>query len=200
MIKFSTLGLLKNRRFEASLVILCLTVASIVAAKTYITSSQPMTKPQTSIEYPPLRLTMVLDKTDFAAGEDLTIGFTLKNISNETVTITYSEAIYGEEEGHMFRLCFSFEILDANNTRVHSYTHGWGATQALWSLNLHPMEEISQTMHWNQKPDYDDSSRVPSGPYSIRAIIPPRYPASTFWINNGPRIGLETPSITFTIS
>jgi len=61
--------------------------AGVYSYSVSLTSQKPM-GPSVSITSSPIELSIGLDKTEYASSENLTVHFSLRNISNQTVTVT----------------------------------------------------------------------------------------------------------------
>jgi len=172
----------------------------IVAANAYRTYFMPGIGPQVSVSSYPLKLTMRLDTTDVAAGENVSMHFTLTNLSNDSVKITYT-GINGDEESEFPRgkkihyMVFGYVV--SNETGATVYSRGGGPSLAsLWSFTLVPLEEVSQTVIWNRNLVRPDGLSAPPGIYNIRGIIPP---GALMSIDGGPWITIETPAIAVVV-
>lgn len=177
--------------------------------------SLPQVGPRVTITSPPLEFSMQLDKTEYGVGENMTIVFDLKNISNETISLAkgecdpvdphYGGLISTEANGANMQqgpqgslsglFHFGFSIVDENGTDVYRHVEGW--LQAVYEIVLEPggyvkqtllLDPVTQTLIANQ---LVDGHPLLSGTYQITAIL-------DFSVNKA-GVTLETPSITFTI-
>jgi hypothetical protein len=165
----------------------------------YLASLPPAAGPLVTIASQPLQLSLQIDKTEYTIGENITIRFWLKNTSNKTITITYSDAYY--YDGRF--MAFDFIITSVNGSEIYSYGDTHGAEAAVTPFTLDAGQEINQTVLWEQTAWNQlrtEEVQVPAGTYYIRAAIPPGTANSMFGITgNAHGIRLETPSITFLI-
>jgi len=151
------------------------------------------------ITSPPIEFSMELDKTAYAYGENMTITFCLKNISNETVTVgktsmDFATGILSTETkgvndtiGNSFHMGFS--MVDDNGTVI--YERFKGPFQATYEFTVEPDGYVRQIFFWKH---YDWlASPLPRGTYQIRGIFygscVPGFPTSA----------LVTPSIAFIV-
>lgn len=198
------------RRVVFLIAILVVTLVAGVYA--YIASLRPQRGPRVSITSHPVEFSMELNKAEYQYGENITITFLLKNISNQTMQFTklsgrgapiYNTFITEVEgvnnpQGIGTLAHFDFSITDANGTQVYWWSGGF-SIPATYDIFFEPSGYLKQTLVW----DYDYGNWgmeriLPKGTYQIRGML--RY----ILINRGngwsaPAITLETPSITFTI-
>lgn len=176
----------------SSLLIGSVVVSSIVAAL-YFSSQLHGIGPQASVESYPLSLSVGLDKTEFMLGENITVRCAIKNISNETITITFYAAYGYVDDNRVYHQVYcDFIVTDINGTEVYRWSQIQGALGTIYSITLNPNEERANNLLW-WPPLLKE---VPPGTYFVRARTPT---TGTFQINNGPRISIESPSIKFII-
>ena len=184
---------------RAALLIVIVAAASVAAAYAYISVRLPQAGPQVSVVSQPLKLTIGLDKTEFKLGENITVGCSVENVGNETITITFSSRYgYLDDQDKFHRVYFDFIVTDANGTEIYKWSWGQGAAAATYEVAINPGEELKNAFTWKQNVNCPEDLLVSRGTYFIKGTMPPG--ASIFRINNGPSIRLETPSITFTIN
>lgn len=182
-------------------VLIVILVSSIYA---YYRSSSPQSGPRTSITSWPLELSIQLDKTDYIERENISITFSLTNLSNETVVITRirwptssSLGVQTESYGatapverdldHQFH--FGLVINSSNGTEVLRAESS--ILTAIYRIQLSGSGYIKQTTSLSS-----DMWRMalPKDAYQIRSIL---YHTGV----NGTAlpVTLETPSIGFAI-
>jgi len=188
----------RSHPLRAASLIVIVAVASVAAAYAYISVRLPQAGPQVSVVSHPLKLAIGLDKTEFKPDENITVGCSVENIGNETITITFS-SIYGyvDNQNNFHEVYFDFIITDATNTEIYKWSYRQGALGSTYEVTLKPGEELKNTFTWKQNTNYADVL-VSTGTYFIKGIMPPG--RSEFQINHGPWISLETPSMTFAIN
>ena len=165
-----------------------------VSVYAYLASLPSPPGPRVTITSPPLEFSMQIGKTEYNLGENMTIRFWLKNTSNMTITLDYSEEYIYEGKA----MLFDFIITSANGTEVYRWSEGHFALAVVYDFTLDPGQEINQTNIWFQTswdPLYIKEVQVPAGTYYIRGVIPPR--RAGFGINGVGQIALETPSVAF---
>jgi len=171
-------------------------VVAIVATSAFAFWLSPPHKsgPKASTVSQPLEFTIELDKTEFQQGEDVTVRLSLRNISNETITVAWPN--YHIYEGMV--MYFNFNVLDENGTVVYAWKMNYGYAQAFITRPLEPNEEITNAYPWHQLTDLAlGSGQVPEGSYSVRGL------SRLFELtvgNQKTKMTLETPTIAFTIT
>ena len=135
-------GWFASNRRKAVMLVSVLIAASVLSVYAYLSSLTPQGGPRATVVSPPLEFWMELDKTDYAYGENMTITFYLKNISNETITVTkssiwsfdpmWTDMLYTEAEGvsslnggyvnDVFH--FRFSVAFANGTEIFKWSTG----------------------------------------------------------------------------
>ena len=207
----STIGLLRSRSRRVMLLVGILVVGLASIAYAYWVSL-PLSGtggPSVSITSPPFQLSIGLDKTAYAVTDNLTVLFSLRNISNKTVTVTEpSRSNFGLEPGvSSFRLETSAEGVTSNRP-LHSGFHfyfSWvysNGTVMFDTRSLFRMAEITdivlapdgclnQTLYIS--PTEEFGQPLPTGVFQIRGFL------SHVWIdgNVGQTVTLETPTIAF---
>ncbi len=183
-----------------------LTISAILIATVVVTASvywifyMPRNSPRVSVISDPIELSFALDKTEFAVGENISMNFILKNLSNTSLDVAFSSPTIGDSDvdngmkGQF--MIFGYLIEDENDTEVFRSSHTRTSLSVVWHLAIGPLEQRSQTVLWDQNLKYPDYQDLSSGEYSIRGMIPP---TSRITINGGPAIVIETPSIAFTV-
>jgi hypothetical protein len=183
--------------------------------------SPPLPKtagPSVSITSAPLQLSIGLDKTEYAATDNLTVYFSLRNISNKTVTVTETHGsglgleplisgirLTTSAEGvsvpvdpykldHRFHFYFSW--VESNGTVIFDMRN-LGRLNELYDIVLEPNGCLNQTLYISPT-DYFGIPGLPplTGAFQIRGFL------SDVWINGiaGPTVTLETPGIAFAVN
>lgn len=170
--------------------LLVIIVIAMVAVGTfaYWLSPPHISGPKTSIVSFPLEFAIELDKGEFQQGENVTIRLSLKNISNETIKVTY-----GSWSGSMY---FDFHILDENGIVIYAFTHNYAYYQSVVAKMIGPSKELTSICIWHQVKDYS-ASQVPRGSYAVKGL------SRLFRLTAGDQtieMTLETPTIAFTIT
>jgi len=162
----------------------------------------PAPKHMAFVENYPLWASIELEKQEFNAGENVTATCKLKNIGNEAITIHFSQEMRELDESggvpHSYRVYFNLVVTDTEGNTVFSWQINRGATGNIVSISVGPGEELSNTFMWNQKTKDVGGlgEQVPPGTYLVKAKVAPR---ALLWINDGPWITLETPSILLVV-
>jgi hypothetical protein len=81
----------RSRKIMLLIVILVASLAAGVYSYRVSLPSPKSVGPSVSITSSPIQFSVGLDKTEYASSENLTVYFSLRNISNETVTVTELE-------------------------------------------------------------------------------------------------------------
>ena len=157
----------------------------------YLSFLPPPAGPRASILSYPLEFSVELDKAEYLVGENATIRLCLKNIGNQTITLTFPSmwTEYDYDKRRSYSMHFDFTITDANGAEVYQWSKGRLAIPATYDVTLNPEEEINNTILWY----YPKYVSVPAGIYSLRGMLY-RIEVAGIW-----PITLETPQITFTI-
>jgi hypothetical protein len=149
---------------------------------------------------------MGLDKTEYATTDNLTVYFSLRNISNKTVTVTEtSHGILGvDPNAHGFRLATSAEGVTSRGLNAFHFQFSWvysNGTVIFDTRNLLRMPEIAdivlapngclnQTLYISPTEYF---APVPTGAFQIRGFL--------FHVcidgSAPPTVTLETPTIAF---
>ena len=165
--------------------------------------------PSVSITSPPLQLSMGLDKTEYATTDNLTVYFSLRNISNKTVTVTESSwSNFGlEPRVSSFRLetsaegvtsshlsnafHFQFSWVYSNGTVVFDTRNLFRGSE-IYDIVLAPDGCLNQTLYIS--PTEEFGRPLQAGALLIRGFL------SHVYIDGSapPTVTLETPSIAFT--
>jgi len=184
-------------------VVLILAVVSGVAVYAYLGLLTPQAGPRVIITSPPIDFSMELDKAEYKYGKNITIVLSLRNISNQTITmhkrsrwpywrghpvgpVVFTE-FYGvspEDENEARGLIhFGFSITHQNGTVI--FRQYEGPLAATYDIDIYTGGYIKQTWIWDLP--------LPKATYQIRGIlscdVPGAFQHST----------LETPSITFIV-
>ena len=190
----------KNHPLKASSLVLILAAASIATTYAYLSTLPAKSGPQASIESYPLKLTVGLNKTEFALGENITINISLENVSNETITLTFYSAFAGIDiENEYHQAHFEYVITDINGTEICRWSDSRGALAVVNYVTLDPGQKLFNMFVWDQDIGDDDAVQIPVGTYHVRAAMPPGK-SGGFNINSDTAwVSLETPSIMFTV-
>jgi len=166
-----------NRRKAVTLVSV-LIAASALSVYAWLSSLTPQGGPRVAIVSPPLEFWMELDKTEYAYGENVTIAFRLKNISNETITVSKSSMdllppafisteASGANGSYLGPFHFGLSITDSNGTVI--YERFEGPYAATYRFTVEPDGYVRQIFFWKH---YDWlASPLPKGTYQIRGIF-----------------------------
>jgi hypothetical protein len=170
--------------------------------------------PRVSITSTPLQLSIGLDKTEYAATDNLTVYFSLRNISNKTVTLT-EHVRYGlglepldpvfrattsaegasTSEPNMINTLFHFHFrwVDSNGTVIYDTTSLF-LYSALYDIVLAPDGYLNQTLHISIPGLFGIDGQSPRiEAYQISGML---YGVT---ISGSNELTIETPSIGFTI-
>jgi len=166
-----------------TILVIILVSSSIYA---YYWSLPPHVGPRVTLVSPPLEFSLQLEKTTFVTGENISVSISLRNISNQTVTLRWSEYGTGDSgpEGYFAssvfpadspkRAVLDFSVLDENNTLIYGLIGR--RNQAVVSRMLTAGEVVTQTFVWNQLVvDFQEYTYVPipSGLYYMKASTLP---------------------------
>jgi hypothetical protein len=140
----------------------------------------------------PLEFSIQLDKAEFKLGELINVTFTLRNISNNTVSLSWGNG-----------LILDFSINDANGTLIWQWSWNHAHIDAVIDITLEPGQRLSDifphiaTFYWWDQMIWDN--QVPKGTYFINGIVPN---VSVFVEGEAVAqdLSYETPSISFTIN
>ena len=207
----SAIRLLRSRSRRVMLLvgILAVGLASIAYAY-WVSLPFPGTEgPSVSITSPPLQLSMGLDKTEYLTTDNLTVYFSLRNVSNKTVTVTESSrySLGVDPNGHGFRLKtsaegvtssrlensfhFQFSWVHSNGTVMLDTRNQFVHSAVIYDIVLAPNGCVNQTL-WISYTDFFGRP-LPTGAFQIRGFL------SHVYIDGSapPTVTLETPSIAF---
>ena len=179
---------------RAALLIAILVVALVAGVYAYLSSPQPRAGPKASVTSPPLEISISLDEAEYEPWpiDNVTITFTVKNISNQTV-ILHRNSFFGYMDIPVY--LGDWSITDSNGTELYRYSIIHGSIQSVINFGIKPGEEINQAYVWYQ--EYYDSSwrnlHASPGTYFIKGIL------NGYGINGGPAVTIETPQISFVI-
>lgn len=162
-------------------------VTAVYAYLASLPSLPPLSGPKVTVTSSPLEFSMGLDKTDFLLGENVTIHFSLENISNETKKLAWLNDYCG--------WYFDYCVMDENNTVVYHWVMEYGCYPMIVDKVLDSGENISNTYVWHQTLGYPSYSQVPCGIYSVKGLTLP-----LILDDQSNIITIETPTITFTIA
>jgi hypothetical protein len=176
-------------------------------------SSSKTMGPRTSTTSTSLQLSMSLDKTEYATSDNLTVYFSLRNISDKTVTVTQTygtslgleplvtefkltTSAEGVSSSHLEKFHFRLIWVDSNGTVVADLPYQLARQGIVYYIVLEPNGSLNQTLYISIT-DYFGVYGLPpkTGTFQIRGLL------SDVWIDGiaGPTVTLETPSIGFTI-
>ena len=169
-------------------------IALIVATSAYINSLRPIIGPRASVVSDTIEFSIGLNKTNFEQNEDVYVAISLTNISNKTMTISWSSYYYAFGQ----QLYFDFYVTGSNGSRVFQWSHFVAACLAATNKVLNPGEVLTNFYKWPQiytdLPVYDVPT-VPAGTYSVVGFTR----AMALKTDSQTRISLETPSLSFSI-
>ena len=200
------LGLRSKRIIVLTVVIVAALGVSIFA---YTISLPPPKGPKVTITSPPFEFSMSLDKSVYSLHDNVTISFSLRNISNETVTIEKSSMdfegpglVATESEGvtigvgyasYLVSVLFHFGYILYNSSGAVIDQALEGIAQAGYSLVFEPNASLNQTLS-KTLAEYrvgQPLSPIQEGSYQISGAI--------WGLTNAENSTLETPPIKFTI-
>lgn len=169
--------------------------------------------PSVSITSTPLQLSIGLDKTEYATTDNLTLYFSLRNISNKTVTVekTFGSTLGTEPLVPTYTLTtstegvstpgdpnevkgfqFGFTWLDSNGTVVEHQPEVMLAV--VYDILLEPSGCLNQTLYISITDFYGISGQpAQTGAFQIQGSLP------RVLVDGVGPITLETPSISFAI-
>jgi len=202
---------------------LIIVVALSVVAYAYWRSLPSQTGPMVTLTSPPFELSLALDKTAYSLDNNMTIAFYLRNISNETTTITEPDIMGVDPNDPAVTLAtmsegvntsynipgdnplgvefpFSFTLFSSNGTVVDKFPSGGGIT-TLISIFFQPGASLNQALQVNLT-KYSERNLAPmghslqKGAYQISATFS-AYMGDVDHLTQ--TFALETPSIAFTI-
>lgn len=177
-------------------VILALGLAAVLVASiyAYYLSITPHRSPKASVTSGPLEFSVELNRTDFLAGESVSVRIRAKNTANATIKLVWSEVhLWSDPEQIAY---FDYSICDANGTEVFQWLRGVGAEAVIIERTLNPSEQLVNIHNWTQTTGYPDFTTVQKGNYLVKALL-----SDVALEFNGQRstITLETPDVTITI-
>ncbi|MGB9134989.1 MAG: hypothetical protein WCC63_05345, partial [Candidatus Bathyarchaeia archaeon] len=117
----------RSRRVMLLVGILAVGLASIAYAYWVLVPLPGAAGPSVSITSPPLQLSMGLDKTEYGAIDNLTVYFSLRNVSNKTVTVTEG-AFYSlgfDSKYPVFRATTSAEGVTSSRDNAFHFHFSW---------------------------------------------------------------------------
>ena len=191
------------RSHKSILLVSVLLIASF-AISVYFASLPPRTGPQVSITSFPVELSFGLDKTEYASGENITIEFYVRNISNATLrmmkgyrwganpsvvsTESFGASTQRTERNvvdHYFH--FGLALAYSNGTEILRTVHGINPT--VYDILLEPNGYIRQTVKFGRQWGITPLS---TGTYELQAIF-------IAGLNKTSSITLETRWVCFRI-
>jgi hypothetical protein len=199
-------SLLGSRPRKVGLLAAVLVIVLVVSSYAYMASLQTQEGPRVTITSPPVEFSIELDKTEYQFGENVTIIFCLKNISNQTIIVgkpywwpidpSYNilatdscgaNISGGAPVSHLLNNLFHFglSIISQNGTEV--FNESTGIFPTTYDIIIEPNGYVKQTLIWN-----NNWKLLPKDTYQIRGI-------QDCGILGLGSIILETPTITFTI-
>ena len=150
----------RSRKIMVLTVILVVSLAAGVYSYWVSLPSKPV-GPSVSITSAPIQFSIGLDKTEYTSSENLTVHFSLRNISNQTVTVTelswyaldltspYSEfklASNSEGVSSNSHFHFYFSWVDDNGTVILDTTHIF-LYQDVYDMIFAPYGCLNQTLY-----------------------------------------------------
>ena len=198
-------------------VLLAIILAMGLAAGTYayyaLVPLSETVGPSVSITSPPLQLSLSLDKAEYQTSDNLTLSFSLRNISNRTVTMTESRTyslasvarytttsavgVSTRNAGELERRsCFDFTLVGSDGTFADVPRAGIGFPEMFY-VALEPDGCLNQTFSFSSLLSFWNlmiSDQPPhTGTFQIRASL------ADFSVEGIDAATFETPSIAFTI-
>ncbi len=172
--------------FALSVVTVLVGVLSVYGIRTFLLPKAE--GPTTSvITFPPLELKLELNKTEFDFGEPIYLKVTLRNISNETITLNFSF-----REGRT-----GFKVFNANGTPFFD-TPPFPFPLGPDIFSMEPNQQISRGYAWHQMSNILSTNyygrQVPDGTYTIIGKTSSPFTVGSTVVNS-----LETPPITIRI-
>ncbi len=167
-------------------------VVAVFVATAYRASLLPRGGPKATMISLPLEFSIQLEKAEFDQDEPINVTFTLKNISNKTISLSWRNG-----------LILDFSIKDVNSTLIWQWSWNHAHTDAVINIALKAGQQLSEIYPyiateylWDQM-IWDN--QVPKGTYFINGIVPN---VALFVedkaVAHGP--SYETPTIAFTIN
>ena len=188
---------------KRTLLLVAVLVVAFVGSYAYFASLPPRTGPRASLTSFPFELSIGLDKTEYVSGENITVEFHLKNISNATLRMMKSyrwpndpsvvstesfgastQPIQGEVS-HLFH--FGLALAYGNGTEILREVNGIFPT--VYYILLEPNGYTKQTVKFGRQLGI---SPLATGTYELQAIF-------IAGLNRTSSIDLETPWISFRI-
>ena len=173
------------RKFLVAIGFVIFAVA-VFAAVAYRALLLPHEGPKATTISLPLEFSMQLEKAEFLRSEDVTVHISLRNISNKTIGLEWSDFTMIDDQV----VTIDFVILDTNNSQIYRFSQHRAYLQAVKEETLGPGEQLANVLVWNP-------GSGPEDVYSVKALTRPfalSVNGQTTWSNY-----LETPTITFTI-
>ena len=204
-----------RKTLVAALVII---VALSVVAYAYWRSLPSQTGPIVTLTSPPIELSLLLDKTDQVISSNMSVHFSLRNISNMTITLTWPNWPWrpvGTDEGKYWLtttaegiamyddtllyqgLQFGYILTSSNGTIIEDNPSDYIIIPSSYDITFEPNASINQTLTIDLL-QYRDQMHHPiqQGTYQISATL-------HAYLNEGGNftgpLTWETPSITFTL-
>ena len=189
-----------------------LAVVLVLSGVYVLLSLPPHMGSRASAVFGPLEFSLQLEKRFFVRGENISVSISLKNISNQTITMGWAEygiripadwdgyfmsSIFSESGPTRWRAVLNFVASDENGTWIYGFIGRRELSEV--SRALAPDETVTQTFLWNQKVDNRWSESpvvvlIPFGTYYIKALsLPTRVEEWPFFEQP------ETPSMTIRI-
>jgi hypothetical protein len=200
---------------------LAITIALSVVAYAYWKSLPSITGPKVTLTSSPFELSMALDKTEYSLVDNMSVSFYLRNISNETVTLTWpnwpwrpesnlndegkfwltttAEGVTSSDDTLLYQgLQFGYILTDSNGTVIENNPNRYVIIPSTYSIDFEPNASIIQTLTIDLAQYVDDSfNPLQQGTYQISATLHAylnergNFTGSLTW---------ETPSIAFAIA
>jgi hypothetical protein len=172
-----------RRILISTVVILAVLCAGVYG---YLMSLPPPAGPSVTLTSPPIQLSMTLDKTQYSLAENMTISFYLRNISNETVTLTIPSMamtvppLVTAAQGvtialgeHLLNDLFHFGFTIADNNGTALFQYPGGANMETYDIVLEPNASLNQTILIDTRHLTYDQNEQPfqSGAYQISGVL-----------------------------
>jgi hypothetical protein len=193
MVGRSFRGLFASRPRRILVITLLVIVVLCAGTYAYWTFLPPQQGPRAATLSSPLELSIQLDKCEYQQGENVTITISLKNVGNETITVSWPS--YSCSDG--VDMYFDFIVMDGNGTKVSQWYYGRGLLASVLTRTLDPGQQLTNVYTWMQDTGWPDFAQVPKGTYSVKGL------SRGFDLTVGTQLTsmeLETPTITFIIT
>lgn len=181
---------------RSRLLILSVTLifASIISSSVYLASLSARTAPRRAITISwPFEFSLNLAEDSFQQGGEIPINLTLMNISNRTITVTWSDFFLIEDNF----LPFDVLVTDSNDTYIYQVSKLHGSHPSFESGTLEPDAQLVATFVWHQWADRrPERPLAQKGTYFVKGLSR----SMEVTMDGAEQImQLQTPAISFTI-